>query len=125
MQSVRALLPDGFHYGDKGQGNYCPDKLQIVGNQIRDPNSPRQVLNTRWLTQPCMFYDLNNKRCKVYELRPLVCRIYPLVFNDSSISLKVNCEYGKDLYKNIITEIRNKMCAPNENAAQPRDVPCE
>ena len=78
------------------------------GNQIKNPNPPYEVLNTKWLTQPCMFHDFKKKRCQVHQLRPLVCKIYPLIFHYSSISLKVNCEYGKDLYKSLMAEIRNK-----------------
>jgi len=77
------------------------------GDQIRNPNPPYQVLDTKWLTQPCMFHDFKKKRCQVYQLRPLVCKIYPLIFNYSAISLKVNCEYGKDLYRSLMAEIRN------------------
>ena len=78
------------------------------GGQIRNPYPPYQVLSTKRLTQPCMFHDFKKKRCKVYQFRPLVCKIYPLIFNGSVISLKVNCEYGKDLYRSLIAEIRNK-----------------
>ena len=77
------------------------------GDQIKNPNPPFQVLNTKWLILPCMFYDLKKKQCSVHELRPVVCKIYPLVFHYSAISLKVNCEYGKDLYRSLMEEIRN------------------
>jgi len=77
------------------------------GDQIKNPNPPYQVLNTKWLIQPCMFYDFKKKQCRVHQLRPLVCKIYPLIFNYSAISLKVNCEYGKDLYRSLMEEIRN------------------
>lgn len=77
------------------------------GSQIKNPNPPYEVLNTKWLTLPCMFYDLKKKQCRVHELRPTVCKIYPLVFHHSVISLKVNCEYGKDLYRSLMEELRN------------------
>ena len=76
--------------------------------QIRNPDPPYQVINTRWLTLPCMFHDFKTKQCKVYQLRPMVCRIHPLVFKEDAILLKVNCEYGKDLYRIIMSEIRSK-----------------
>jgi len=28
----------------------------------------------------CYFYDLRKRRCKVYRLRPLGCRIYPVIY---------------------------------------------
>jgi Fe-S-cluster containining protein len=77
------------------------------GGQIKNPNPPYQVLNTKWLVQPCMFHDLKKNRCTVHELRPLVCKIYPLIFHYSVISLKVTCEYGKDLYRSLMEDLRN------------------
>ena len=79
------------------------------GGQIKNPHPPFQVLNTKWLIQPCMFHDLKKKQCTVHDLRPLVCKIYPLIFYYSTISLKVNCEYGKDLYRSLMAEIRGKI----------------
>lgn len=29
---------------------------------------------------PCVF--LNDKKCQIYDIRPVGCRIYPLVFNE-------------------------------------------
>ena len=78
------------------------------GDQIKNPDPPYETLNTRWLIQPCMFYDSKKKQCGVHELRPTVCKIYPLIFYHSVISLKVNCEYGKDLYRSLMEEMRNK-----------------
>jgi Fe-S-cluster containining protein len=85
------------------------------GGQIKNPDPPYEVLNTKWLTLPCMFYDLKKKQCGVHELRPVVCKIYPLVFHHSIISLKVNCEYGKDLYRSLMEEMRSKKQLKNES----------
>ena len=30
----------------------------------------------------CVFYDTGSGRCKVYDARPLGCRLYPLVFDE-------------------------------------------
>ncbi len=29
----------------------------------------------------CVFLDLNGKRCRIYEMRPLGCRLYPVVWD--------------------------------------------
>ena len=69
-----------------------------------DPNSPR-----RWhLPLPCMFYDQKNRRCTIYEIRPLVCRLFPMprlieVERQVGIPLSVGCEYGKDIFRNLIS----------------------
>lgn len=31
----------------------------------------------------CVFLDKRTRRCKVYEYRPLGCRVYPLVFDEA------------------------------------------
>ena len=82
------------------------EKGTTKGGQIRNPNPPYEVLDTRWLTQPCMFHDRKRRQCRIYPLRPLVCKIYPLIFHYSTISLKVNCEYGKDLYRAVVARTR-------------------
>lgn len=30
----------------------------------------------------CVFYDVERHRCKVYRLRPLGCRIYPVIYSE-------------------------------------------
>lgn len=30
----------------------------------------------------CVFYEFENRRCKVYDARPLGCRIYPVIFDE-------------------------------------------
>ncbi len=54
---------------------------------------------TRWMPLPCPFYDSENKECRVHSVRPVVCRIYPIILtgDNSEFSIKLNCDYGKDL----------------------------
>jgi Fe-S-cluster containining protein len=30
----------------------------------------------------CVFYDVGEYRCRVYELRPFGCRLYPVIFSE-------------------------------------------
>jgi len=30
----------------------------------------------------CFFFDLERHRCRIYRLRPLGCRIYPVIFSE-------------------------------------------
>lgn len=30
----------------------------------------------------CIFFDAEQKKCKIYEDRPLGCRLYPIIFDD-------------------------------------------
>jgi Fe-S-cluster containining protein len=41
----------------------------------------------------CVFYDLKNRRCSVYENRPSGCRVYPVILDeDTGIILDEICE---------------------------------
>ena len=64
---------------------------------------------TRWLPLPCPYYDKEG-RCQIYPVRPIVCLIHPVVFTEDNtqISIKANCEYGKDLIKAAFRDVRTK-----------------
>jgi Fe-S-cluster containining protein len=66
-----------------------------------------------------MFYDSKGSKCQVYEVRPLVCKLYPvtLMENYTSFAIKVDCEYGKDLYRNLVGCPKDKMRNPIFRAA--------
>lgn len=36
----------------------------------------------RNLHRHCVFYDVENRRCKVYRDRPLGCRLYPVIYDE-------------------------------------------
>ena len=36
----------------------------------------------RNLQHHCVFYDVENRRCKVYRDRPLGCRLYPVIYDE-------------------------------------------
>jgi Fe-S-cluster containining protein len=69
-----------------------------------------EVIGTRLLPLPCPFYVEENKECRIYSTRPLVCGIYPIVFgeNDECIDIKVNCEYGKEVVKGALKALKEK-----------------
>jgi len=31
----------------------------------------------------CVFYDVKKRKCKIYDNRPLGCRLYPIIFDES------------------------------------------
>ena len=71
--------------------------------------------DSRRLPLPCPFYQKTG--CKIYNKRPFVCTIYPLTDAPSPngriyISINVRCDYGKDLYKSIIDNIKSGTIAP-------------
>ncbi|MCX6012973.1 MAG: YkgJ family cysteine cluster protein [Chloroflexi bacterium] len=60
--------------------------------------------NARILKYPCMFCKDN--KCTIWEVRPQVCRVYPLtcyrVDNETYTLVNLNCDYGKEIYKFIL-----------------------
>lgn len=71
------------------------------GKFVPHPFGWTGLSSTRWLPLPCMFYDEETNACRVHSARPVVCRIHPMIFTGSmeEISIKLNCDYGKDLIK--------------------------
>jgi len=53
---------------------------------------------------PCLYYQ--DGQCRIYNVRPKVCRTYPLtgVAQDdiSYIAINLECDYGKDIYKRLL-----------------------
>ena len=53
---------------------------------------------------PCMF--CKDDKCEIYEVRPRVCRTYPLggvTYDDESYTMvNLRCDYGKDIYKYLL-----------------------
>ncbi|MFC2069573.1 YkgJ family cysteine cluster protein [Chloroflexota bacterium] len=70
-----------------------------------------EVIGTRLLPLPCTFYDEKTKDCKVYQVRPLVCTIYPIILGeaDDSLDIKVDCDYGKEIAENAIKNLKEKF----------------
>jgi Fe-S-cluster containining protein len=36
----------------------------------------------RNLQRHCVFFDVENQRCKVYKFRPMGCRLYPIIYHE-------------------------------------------
>jgi Fe-S-cluster containining protein len=77
-------------------GNATPYAFQVVKLGL-----------TRWLPLPCPFYAQEGG-CRAYPVRAVVCRTYPIIFtgDDSYMSIRVTCDYGKDLVVRACERIR-------------------
>ena len=75
---------------------------------VAHPFEPTKLYFTRWLPLPCPYYDAEGKGCRIYAVRPIVCSIHPAVFTEDNtiISIKANCDYGKDLIKAAFKDAR-------------------
>lgn len=49
------------------------------------------------MSYPCVF--LANGRCSVYEDRPLICRMYPVQFNEEGLAIDSSCPEGIRILK--------------------------
>jgi Fe-S-cluster containining protein len=65
---------------------------------------------TRWLPLPCPFYSREQNGCLAYATRGIVCQVYPVVFtgDDTSMSIRVTCEYGKDIIREVYRRLRTE-----------------
>ena len=70
-----------------------------AGKFVPHPFQTTRMASTRWLPLPCPFYTVEHSECRIYPVRPVVCKIHPLIFTGNSVSMaiKVNCDYGKEL----------------------------
>lgn len=63
-----------------------------------------------YLPLPCMFFNKNDRSCKIYSHRPLICRIYP-VSDDSggeNVTVDVHCDYGKEIFQKALKLLRDE-----------------
>lgn len=48
----------------------------------------------------CAFFDTQNNKCKIYDLRPFECQLYPFLINMRGkkifLTIDLNCPYIKD-----------------------------
>jgi Fe-S-cluster containining protein len=90
-----------------------PKKLKrktVEGKSIKDPFEPTCSEMTRKFPLPCLFFDSKLRQCRVYPVRPIVCKIYPVLSSErlSYTEVKVNCDYGKDIVRNAIKALRER-----------------
>ena len=80
-------------------GKYVPHPFRWTG-----------LSETRWMPLPCLFYDTENNTCTVHSVRPVVCRIHPVIFTGyiDNVSIKLNCEYGKELVIKAYERVKEK-----------------
>ena len=81
---------------------YLKKKTQLS----KDPN----FVQGRYLPLPCVFYDKKKSECQIYDVRPLICRTFPITDIPGRVGIAVNvgCDYGKDIYKSILGQMRQR-----------------
>jgi len=95
------LMKKKFHISHS-----CLKERTHVGRQVTHPVRPSEVVTTIYMTLPCMFYDSTKQQCQVYEVRPGVCKTFPIRSGENAMSLAIDvrCDYGRDIYRSLIIE---------------------
>ena len=85
------------------------EEMTAKGKRVYHPSYMQHLSLTRYLPLPCPFYDVKGKRCPVHSVRPIVCRLHPIVFGEyGQISIRAACDYGKDIIKAAFKEVKEK-----------------
>lgn len=80
-----------------------------AGKPVYHPAWMESVSFTRYLPLPCPFFDVEKKGCTVYSVRPIVCRLHPVVFGEHDlISIRAACDYGKGLIRAAFKEVKTE-----------------
>lgn len=77
------------------------------GKAVFHPSYMKELSFTRYLPLPCPYYDAGTHACNIYSIRPIVCRMHPILFSEGgAISIRAMCDYGKDLIKAALKEVK-------------------
>lgn len=57
----------------------------------------------------CCFYDRNSKSCKIYEVRPKICRSYKCNRDENILILERNKNHEKAYWNNIVNDKVNNI----------------
>ena len=79
-------------------------QMTTQGAGAKPGPTPREP--TRWLSLPCPFRNQAEHRCEIHQANPVVCRLYPFSMSGEILAVHVDCAYGKDVFRNIIKELR-------------------
>ena len=69
------------------------DRLEALGYRLEDfaVRGRDGVWRLRNINGHCVFYDEESKKCKIYEYRPIGCRLYPLIYDGSRVTVDKQC----------------------------------
>ena len=83
--------------------------LKSLLNMTKVNTDPTYKIGGRCLPRPCVFFDNNTRRCKIYGVRPLVCQLYPLSHDqEGAVFVDVQCDYGREIFRKAIKHLREE-----------------
>ncbi|MEE9381987.1 MAG: YkgJ family cysteine cluster protein [Nannocystaceae bacterium] len=86
--------------GHKGKD---PKKIRMTGGAVR--NGRRQFARR---AVPCPFLDERARRCRIWDQRPVVCRMHH-INTDAAWSLPTHANFGRAKAKNIRLPVRQQL----------------
>jgi len=84
--------------------------VKSLRKTLRVSEDPKHHMGGSFLPLPCMFFNKNERSCKIYFHRPLICRIYP-VSDDTggeNVTVDVHCDYGKEIFQKALKLFRDE-----------------
>jgi len=78
-----------------------------TGKILPLPFQSTRLAYTRWSPLPCPHYVDTTGECLIYPVRPIVCKVHPIVFggNNPYFTIKINCDYGKEIVKGAFRDV--------------------
>ncbi|MEM0463979.1 MAG: YkgJ family cysteine cluster protein [Pyrobaculum sp.] len=67
-------------------------RIEAAGFKLEEFAVERDgVYRLRNVDGHCVFYDPESRSCKIYDIRPVGCRLYPLVYNGERVEVDKTC----------------------------------
>ncbi len=90
-------------------GSKTKHKLKSLHQIAKVNDNPKYTVGARYIRQPCIFFNKTERGCKIYQYRPFVCHIFPILYDSNNeFIVDLGCEFGKDIYRNLIRRQRKE-----------------
>lgn len=63
------------------------------------------VLRLKNVSGHCVFYDVESRTCRIYQIRPVGCRLYPLTYNGREVEVDKTCPTWDTVAKSEIKRL--------------------
>jgi Fe-S-cluster containining protein len=74
-------------------------EIKIIRKYIKSTFYVEEENGKYYIPKPCIFY---NYKCTIYEVRPMVCRNYPLVTNSEFLQISTSCKGTENICKMLL-----------------------
>ena len=114
---VSCVLPNGKFCAKCCYGTKMPltredvNRIKKLGFKLKDFTCWRNnVLTLKNVNGRCIFLDVETGKCKIYEHRPLGCRLYPLIYDTDNGEVLVDkyCPKSEEV-KCTITQVQCEL----------------